>query len=124
MRPPSSDISFPRRVAPTIRVAFVAALVFALVMALTPHPPGVAEVNDKAQHSLAFVVLALLAAAGWPNAPLARAGERLSFVGALIEVFQSIPALHRDCDVMDWVTDTVAVAAALGVVALLRRWSP
>ncbi|WP_174280123.1 hypothetical protein [Sphingomonas bacterium] len=111
----------PSRRAPTVRLLFVAALSVALVMALVPHPPNVAEINDKAQHSLAFVVLGVLAAEGWPGTPLLRLGERLSFVGALIEVFQSIPALHRDCDVMDWITDTVAVAAALLVVALLRR---
>lgn len=110
-----------RRLARPFRVLFVAALVFALVMALVPHPPGVAEVNDKAQHSLAFVVLSVLAAGGWPEARLLRIGERLSFVGALIEVFQSIPALHRDCDPVDWVTDTVAIAAALLIVRLVRR---
>ena len=88
-------------------------------MALTPHPPG-AEVNDKAQHSLAFGVLSVLAALGWPRAPLFRIGERLSFVGALIEVFQSIPALGRDCDVMDWITDTAAITVALLVVRAIR----
>ena len=106
---------------PLARVLFVAALAFALFMALVPHPPGVAEVNDKAQHSLAFVVLGVLAATGWPGAALWRVGERLSFVGALIEVFQSIPALHRDCDVMDWITDTAAIAVALLFIGLVRR---
>ena len=72
--------------------------------------------NDKAQHSLAFVTLSVLAAGGWPDAPLLRVGERLSFVGALIEVVQAIPALHRDCDIMDWLTDTVAIIVALAVV--------
>ena len=47
--------------------------------------------------------------------------ERLSFFGAMIEVFQSIPALHRDCDVFDWATDTIAVVIA---VALLARLMP
>ena len=105
----------------TLRILFVTALTFALVMAFIPHPPGVPEVNDKAQHSLAFAVLSVLAAAGWPAAPLLRIGERLSFVGALIEVVQSIPALHRDCDILDWVTDTVAIAVTLLIVQALRR---
>ena len=51
-----------------IRVLFVGALVFALVMAFLPHPPGVGDVRDTLQHSLAFVPLTLLAAAGWPDA--------------------------------------------------------
>ena len=110
-----------RRHASSIRLLFAAALVLAVVMALLPHPPGIGvEVNDKAQHSLAFAVLSILAAAGWPEGSLLRIGERLSFVGALIEVFQSIPALHRDCDVMDWITDTLAIAVALGIVRLAR----
>ncbi|MGI4731219.1 MAG: VanZ family protein [Janthinobacterium lividum] len=109
-----------RRHAPLIRVLFVAALAFALFMAFVPHPPGVAEVNDKAQHSLAFVVLSVLAAYGWPDVPLPRIAERLSFVGALIEVVQSIPALHRDCDIMDWLTDTAAIIVALLIVRLVR----
>jgi hypothetical protein len=39
----------------------------------------------------------------------------------LIEVLQSIPALHRDCDIMDWVADTGAILVALALVALIRR---
>ncbi|WP_375382028.1 hypothetical protein [uncultured Sphingomonas sp.] len=113
-----------RRHARLIRVLFVGALVLALVMALVPHPPGMAGLNDKVQHSLAFVVLSVLAAGGWPDARLPRIGERLSFVGALIEVLQSIPALHRDCDIMDWITDTAAIAVALGIVWLARGRGP
>lgn len=109
------------RHASSVRALFVAALVFAVIMAVLPHPPGIGvAVNDKAQHSLAFVVLSVLAAAGWRNGSLGRIGERLSFVGALIEVLQSIPALHRDCDIMDWITDTLAIAVTLAIVRLAR----
>jgi hypothetical protein len=45
----------------------------------------------------------------------------LSFLGALIEVAQSIPALHRDCDILDWVADTVAITVALLIVAAVRK---
>ena len=41
-----------------------------------------------------------------------RIGERLSFLGALIEVLQAIPELHRDCDIRDWIADTAAIATA------------
>ena len=47
-------------------------------------------------------------------------GERLSIHGALIEVLQSIPALHRDCDIMDWVADTAVVIGVLLVVRVYR----
>ena len=103
------------------RVAFWGALVFAVVMALLPHPPALVHAPDKYQHMLAFGTLAILAAAAYPAAELLRTGERLSFLGALIEVFQSIPALHRDCDVMDWVADTAVIVGVLVVVQLVRR---
>lgn len=104
-----------------LRLLLAAATLFAIVMALLPHPPQTVEVGDKNQHMLAFGTLALLAAYAYPAMPLLRIGERLSFLGALVEVFQSIPALHRDCDVWDWVADTAIVIVVLGVIALGRR---
>ena len=107
------------------RILFWAALLFALVMALLPSPPHLVldDLGDKAEHSLAFAVLAVLGAWGYPRASLFRLGERLSFLGAMIEVLQSIPALHRDCDIMDWVTDTVVIVITVGLIALFRRRS-
>ena len=103
------------------RPIFWAALLFAVAMALLPHPPHlVGHVGDKVQHMLAFGTLAILAAAAWPEAEPLRIGERLSFAGALIEVLQSIPALHRDCDIRDWIADTVVIVAVLLIVRLYR----
>ena len=105
-----------------IRFGFWVALIFAVTMALVPKPPAVlGEMGDKYQHMLAFATLAVLARAGYPRATWLRITERLSFLGALIEVLQSIPALHRDCDIMDWLADTASILAALAVVALIRR---
>ena len=42
----------------------------------------------------------------------------LSLFGALIEVVQAIPALHRDSDPLDWLADTIACA----IVLLAIRW--
>ena len=105
------------------RVALVVALVFAVTMALAPHPPRVPtdRFGDKFNHMLAFATLAFLAAKSYPRAPLGRIGERLSFLGALIEVMQAIPALGRDCDIRDWIADTLAIAVALLAVAAVRR---
>jgi hypothetical protein len=103
-------------------LSFWVALAFAITMAMLPSPPHVlCKMSDKYQHMLAFGTLALLAAFAFPKQPLARIGERLSFVGALIEVGQSIPALHRDCDIFDWVADTFALVAMLLVIAALTR---
>jgi hypothetical protein len=105
--------------------AFWLALAFALFMALVPRPPQIVEIsNDKVQHMLAFGTLALLGAIGFPRTGLLRLGERLSFVGAMIEVLQAIPALGRDCDVRDWIADTAAIAVVLLIVALVRRNAP
>ena len=103
------------------RLLLAAATIFAVAMALLPHPPGVVEVGDKYQHMAAFGTLTILYALAFPATPLLRIGERLSFLGALIEVFQSIPSLHRDCDVMDWVADTFIIIVVLAVIALGRR---
>lgn len=113
------------------RVAFALfwlALVFSVVMALLPKPPEMPSdrFGDKVNHILAFSALSALAALGLPQVPRWRVVERLSFLGALIEVFQSIPALHRDCDVKDWIADTVAVLVVTGLAALVlgKRENP
>ena len=101
---------------------FLAALVLTLVMAWLPHPPSVpGNPNDKVQHIAAFSCLSLLGAIAFPAFPLAQLGERLSFLGAIVEVVQAIPGLHRDCDIRDWIADTMAVILVLFVVGALRR---
>ncbi|WP_174287371.1 hypothetical protein [Sphingomonas bacterium] len=105
------------------RVALIAAILVAVTMALLPKPPHlpIDQFGDKFEHMLAFATMAILAALAYPTEPLFRIGERLSFLGALIEVCQSIPALHRDCDIRDWAADTVAIIVVLFIVRLGRR---
>jgi VanZ family protein len=89
-------------------------------MALLPKPPAlpIDRFGDKFEHMLAFSVLAFLARFSFQRTSPWRLLEHLSFFGALIEVFQSFPGLHRDCDPRDWVADTIAVGLAL----LLAHW--
>ena len=105
------------------RTALIVALVFAVTMALLPKPPHmpIDQFGDKFEHRLAFATIALLAALSFPTARLFRIGERLSFLGALIEVLQSIPSLHRDCDIRDWIADTLAITVVLLIVWIVRR---
>ena len=103
------------------RILLVGALALAVTMALLPHPPKVPIDSDKYQHMLAFGTLTILSVLAFPQTPLLRIGERLSFLGAMIEVVQSIPVLHRDCDIMDWVADTAVIIGMLVVVAISRR---
>jgi hypothetical protein len=99
--------------------AFWLSLAGAVTLALLPHPPELHELGDKAQHMLAFGTLALLGALAFPRFPKVHLAERLSFLGALVEVLQAIPALHRDCDIRDWMADTIAIAAVLVLLHLL-----
>lgn len=107
------------------RFALFAAILLAVTMALLPHPPHlpIDQFGDKSQHMLAFATMALLAALAYPRALLIRIAEHLSFLGALVEVMQSIPSLHRDCDIRDWIADTIAIGVVLLVVATVRRRS-
>ena len=101
------------------RLIFWAATAFAFVMAVLPRPPRVpGDPSDKVLHVIAFATLAALGAWAYRKLPLFRLAVALSLFGALIELAQAIPALHRDSDIVDWVADTVAAAAVL----LLVRW--
>lgn len=106
-----------------LKAVFYLAALFATVMALLPHPPHLPfdYLGDKIHHMAAFATLAVLARVGFPSARNRTILERLSFFGAMIEVAQSIPALHRDCDILDWAADTIAVIVALALCLLVQR---
>lgn len=101
---------------------FWVALAGTLALALWPHgAQPLSGMWDKNQHMLAFIVLSVLAVPAFPAMPLWRIGERLSFFGALIEVLQSIPALHRNCDIFDWIADSSAIAVTLACVYWMKK---
>lgn len=105
------------------RIVLCLAVLFTLYMALSPHPMSLPtdQLGDKFAHSFAFATLTVLAVTAFPAMELLRVGERLSLFGALIEVVQATPALHRDCDIFDWVADTLMIALVLVSIALYRR---
>ena len=100
-----------------LRLLFWAAALLAFVMAVLPHPPHV-PANDKVQHMAAFATLGLLGSFAYPRLSTLRLLIGLSLFGALIEVVQAIPELHRDSDPLDWLADTIACA----IVLLAIRW--
>lgn len=101
---------------------FFAAALFAFVMALLPKPPSVPfQPGDKVQHMLAFFTLGALAAAGWRNVRGWRLFVWLALFGGAIEVFQTIPVLHRHGDPVDWAADMAAAAVALALVRSTLR---
>jgi hypothetical protein len=99
---------------------FWLAAAFAFAMAIAPTPPQLVDIWDKLQHMLAFAVLAGLAAMAYPRFPALKLFAGLSAFGAIIEVVQAIPQLHRDSDPMDWVADTIAVGVALVALSWIR----
>lgn len=102
-----------------LRTAFWAAALFALVMAALPHPPQLPGApNDKIQHIAAFLALGTLASLAYPETGAVRIGVGLSLFGALIELVQAIPALHRDSDPLDWIADSAAAAVILVLLRL------
>jgi VanZ family protein len=115
----------PRSILPQqlLVAAFWTALAVSLTMALLPHPPHtpIDRFGDKFEHMLAFAVLSGLGSAAYPQLKLRVLALALSAVGALIEVLQAIPWLHRDSDIRDWIADTAATAVVL-VAVKLWQW--
>jgi hypothetical protein len=104
------------------RAVFVAALMFTFYSAVIPPSHALQLVPwDKAEHFIAFYALTGLAAAAFPRTNLFLIAALLSGFGALIEIVQGMPIVHRDRDFWDWVADTIAVSAALAPI-LLGWW--
>ena len=105
--------------------AFWIALGIAAVMALVPHLPFVSGgPSDKLQHVIAFLSLAGLGRAAFPQAPPLRIGLWLCAFEGAIALAQTVPALNRDGDVRDWIADVAAVATMLVLTEIIRMRSP
>ena len=104
------------------RLVFFAALIFTFYSAVMP-PSHVLQLTpwDKATHFIAFYVLTGLAVAAFPKQNLIVVAALLSAFGALIELVQGLPVVHRDRDFWDWVADTIAISSALAPI-LLYWW--
>ena len=103
-----------------LRFLFWGACAFAFFMAVLPHPPVLpGEPSDKLQHIFAFLVLAVLGRLAYPETKKRVLLLGLMAFGALIELAQAIPVIHRDSDPLDWLADT---AAALTVFVVVAVW--
>jgi VanZ family protein len=74
---------------------------------------------DKAEHAIAWFVLASIGLVFWPARPRLIAGFAFC-LGALVEVLQWAMPLGRDGDVHDLLADTVGIAVALLAWAAVR----
>lgn len=78
---------------------------------------------DKANHTLAFAVLALFAGLGWPRWPWWQMALALIGYGVLVEVVQSF--VGRDASALDVFADSTGIALH-GAACLLsgrRSWA-
>lgn len=107
---------------PVRRLLFWGAALFAFVMAVIPHPPELpGNPSDKLQHIAAFATLGVLGVWAYARLSLLWLFAGLAGFGALIEIVQAIPVLHRDSDIKDWVADVIAAAVVLLFVWWWRR---
>lgn len=75
---------------------------------------------DKAEHAIAWIVLAGVGLAFWPARPRLIAGFAFC-LGALIEVLQWAMPFGRDGDIRDLLADSVGIALALAAWSVVRR---
>lgn len=104
-----------------LRPAFWLCLLAVYVLAILPHGAAPQVGNDKLQHMAAFFTLAALAVLALPKLSPLWIGTGLALFGALIEITQMVPELHRDASLMDWLADTAAIAFGLLVAMPFRR---
>ena len=91
------------------------AILFAPGSDVPPSPPGV----DKLVHGGLFLALAV--SGRWAGVRWGVLAVLLPFYAAASEVLQTIPALHRDGNVGDWLADVVGVALGLLIWSLVDR---
>lgn len=105
----------------TLPFIFWFGVLFVTVLALIPSTAVPQAINfwDKAQHALAFAVLALTGYLAYP-AMIQRVGIGLVAHGALIEIVQATLTTTRFGDAFDWLADTIGVVTAFILYAAWR----
>jgi VanZ family protein len=111
----------PRPLRLALYAAAVAVLLY-LCLAPTDRLPGV-ELWDKAEHAIAWFVLAALGFLLSPRRPRAITVFALA-LGAAVEVLQAILPLGRDGEIGDWAADAIGVGVAVAAYLLARRLLP
>ena len=103
------------------RIAFYIAALSAVVLACLPNLPDFPQqMSDKAVHFAAFAVLTALAVLAHPNA---RPGALLIGLGSLglgIELLQSVPAINRSAEALDFAVNIFAIGLTLALIGLGR----
>jgi VanZ family protein len=99
------------------RLAFWITLLAVTAGSLAPVdrlPSQTLDIWDKAQHSIGFLVLTLLALPAHPTLHAMIWGILLAAYGAIIEWLQHLSG-WRTGDPLDWLADAIGIAVALAV---------
>lgn len=98
-----------------LRVVLWIAMAVGLYEALRPVPVGPpGQYADKIEHFVCFYLLTGAALLAYPRLKAAWLVAIAAACGAGVEALQSLPAIGRDAEFLDWVADMVGVFAALG----------
>jgi VanZ family protein len=107
-----------------LKFLFWTSFVVINILALSPTPylpPEIFNWWDKAQHAIAFAVLAVLAVLAYPEVSKLRIAVLLIGQGVLIEVLQYYGG-YRFGDWQDAVADGVGVLLGLAMVRVMDFW--
>ena len=105
-----------------VRATFFACAAVVLFAALAPRTEQVPLTGwDKANHVVAFAVLAVQAGLGWPGR-LGIACMALVAYGGGIEILQSLTST-RTADWLDLLADAAGVLAGAGLLLAVQRWA-
>jgi hypothetical protein len=84
---------------------------------MLPDPQMVSGmVQDYFLHGFTFAVLSLVGWGAYPRLDRAILWAMLTVFGGAIELFQALPAIHRDADWHDWLVDLTVAAVVLAVM--------
>lgn len=105
------------------RRAYGVLVVLLLFVALVPQADApLGTPNDKVNHILAFLTLAIAARLLWPAAHPLVLFLWLALFGGLIEVLQDVMGLGRDGDWVDFVADVGAIVVGLALASAWLRF--
>jgi VanZ family protein len=95
-------------------IAFWLAALFAYVEAIIPARDQIElSLWDKINHMAAFFTITFLARAAYPRIPVFRLFVMMAAFGAVIELSQALPFIHRDAEWADWFADLIATLLGL-----------
>ena len=109
-------------VVPYMPLLFCIGIITTTILGFIPSStvPNAIQFWDKAQHALAFLMLAITGGLAFPKKSN-QVFMGLIIYGALIEIMQSTLTTSRFGDVLDWVADGIGIFIGMAVYVKLTR---